>query len=857
MTPRGSAPVATLRGAQRPAVFEGGALLGCAGDGDALELPDTVVLPPGGGGRCGWGEAVAEGVIGPYRLREVLGEGGFGMVYLAEQAEPMRREVALKVIKPGMDSWEIIRRFEGERQALARMDHPNIAGVLDAGTTAGGLPYFVMELVRGVPITAYCDARGLGVRERLELFRPVCLAVHHAHQKAILHRDLKPSNLLVMEVDGKPVAKVIDFGIAKALDGASAEVERSVHRTREGLVVGTPQYMSPEQAGATRDLDTRSDIYALGVILCELLVGSTPLSGEVVRQLSFDEVLRQVREGEVRRPSTALLPAGEAREVLARRRGTTGARLAAAVQGELDWIMLRCLEKERERRYDSARSLADDLGRFLLDEPVAAGPPSRTYQARKFLRRHRGAVAAGGAVLAVLAGGVAASLWQAQQAKLARDKAEGERQNAVTALQREREARMEAEQLVLFFSSVFRSPDPGQDGRSITVVEALGNAGRRMDKEFSGMGWYRAKLQAALGRTYQVLGVMPEAIGLQEKARDYYVGEVGGKHPEALAAMQDLAISYYEVGRRAEALTSREAVLAGRRQVLGEGHTETLDAMNQLAVSYYGAGRQEEARALREEVLQRRLEMDGRGSESVLRAIYNLAKSYFDVGRFEEALRMREEVLAGRRALLGAGHMDTLAAMGELGRSYAAAGRWAEALRMAEAVLKGRREELGPKHHSTLSAMAAVAGAWHDKGDWDEALRLREEVVARSQEVLGAEHPDTLGAMMNLSISYFFAGRQGECVAIREKVLALRSKVLGAEHPVTLGSMAVLAMTYATGGRLEEGIRMQEEYVNLLPRGGAPWRRGQQDLMDLYEKDGRDEEAAALRHAMRLELVEK
>ena len=381
----------------------------------AMDLDATVAMP-GRTGRLPGVECPGD-MIGRYRLIEPLGQGGFGSVWLAEQYEPIHREVALKVIKAGMDSMEIIARFEVERQALALMDHPNIAAVLDAGTTETGRPFFVMELVKGASITRFCDDHHLTIRQRIELFIPVCLAVQHAHQKAVIHRDLKPSNILVMEVDGKAVPKVIDFGIAKALHATG---EHAFHaepaQTIEGMVVGTPQYMSPEQAGSMRDVDTRSDIYTLGVILYELLAGEPPLGREQMKQAALDEVLRLVREGEPRRPSSRFNPATDLVKTTANLRHSEPKKLGQALRGDLDWIVLKALEKDRARRYDTANAFAQDLRRQLNDEPVSVGPPSAGYRLRKLIRRNRLAFGATAAILVLLIAGITVSTWQAVRA---------------------------------------------------------------------------------------------------------------------------------------------------------------------------------------------------------------------------------------------------------------------------------------------------------------------------------------------------------------------------------------------------------------------------------------------------------
>jgi serine/threonine protein kinase len=353
-------------------------------------------------------------IIGPYKLMEKIGEGGMGLVFVAEQQHPVRRKVALKVIKPGMDTRQVVARFEVERQALALMDHPNIAKVHDAGETASGRPYFVMELVKGEPITEYCDQNQVPVRERLELFLQVCQAVQHAHQKGIIHRDLKPSNVLVMSHDGTPLVKVIDFGVAKAI--GQQLTDKTVY-TQFTQLVGTPLYMSPEQAGESGlDVDTRSDIYSLGVLLYELLTGTTPFDRERLKEADYDEIRRIIREEEPPKPSTRISTLGQAATTVSTQRKSDPKRLSQLFRGELDWIVMKCLEKDRNRRYETANGFAMDVQRYLADEPVLACPPSAWYRLRKFVRRNKGKVAAAAAMLALVLAGTAASTWQAVRA---------------------------------------------------------------------------------------------------------------------------------------------------------------------------------------------------------------------------------------------------------------------------------------------------------------------------------------------------------------------------------------------------------------------------------------------------------
>jgi serine/threonine protein kinase len=393
--------------------------------------PPTAATEPPTAGETG------SRLIGPYKLLQPVGAGGMGTVYMAEQTHPVRRMVALKVIKAGMDSRQVLARFEAERQALALMDHSNIAKVLDAGATPEGRPYFVMDLVKGVPITRYCDERRLNPRERLELFIPVCQAVQHAHQKGIIHRDLKPSNVLVGLYDGMPVPKVIDFGVAKA---AGPKLTEATLFTGFGTVIGTPEYMSPEQAQLDNlDIDTRSDIYSLGVLLYELLTGTTPLDRRRLKEAAILEVLRIIREEDPQRPSTRLSTTEELPSI-ASCRNVEPRKLSGLVRGELDWIVMKALEKDRSRRYETANSLAADLRRCLNDEPVTACPPGAWYRLRKFARRHRAGVTAAAVMALTLVLATAVSTWQAVRATLAERRALEERNRAEAGFRMARDA---------------------------------------------------------------------------------------------------------------------------------------------------------------------------------------------------------------------------------------------------------------------------------------------------------------------------------------------------------------------------------------------------------------------------------
>jgi serine/threonine protein kinase/tetratricopeptide (TPR) repeat protein len=485
--------------------------------------------------------------IGRYRLMEQIGEGGMGVVFVAEQERPVRRKVAIKIVKPGMDTKEVIARFEAERQALALMDHANIARVLDAGSTESGRPYFVMELVRGIPITEYCDQNRLTIRDRLELFVQVSRAVQHAHQKGIIHRDLKPTNVLVTLHDGKPVPKVIDFGVAKATN--QRLTERTIY-TRFAQIIGTPMYMSPEQAEMSGlDVDTRSDIYSLGVLLYELLTGTTPFDKERFEKAAYDEIRRIVREEQPPKPSTRVSTLGRAAGTVSARRKTDPKRLSQFVRGDLDWIVMKALEKDRTRRYETASAFATDVGRFLSNEPVEARPPSTVYRLKKAAERHRAALAGTAVVVLSLIAGIVSTTWMAIELKGERDVAIQQKEIAQAARERAIEARTEerekSEQLAASQTVLRETVVLLHDELKAICMAAVMSG----DKERAQAAIDRAR---AAGLPENWLNILRGQLALYSGRPDEAIQFLKPEAPRSVAAEAMLALAYFYSGRLEE-----------------------------------------------------------------------------------------------------------------------------------------------------------------------------------------------------------------------------------------------------------------------------------------------------------------
>jgi serine/threonine protein kinase len=780
--------------------------------------------------------------IGRYKILEKIGEGGCGMVYVAEQTEPVRRRVALKVIKLGMDTKQVVARFEAERQALAMMDHPNIAKVLDAGATGTGRPYFVMELVRGIRITEYCDQQQLTTNQRLNLFIKVCQAIQHAHQKGIIHRDIKPSNILVTIQDGAPVPKVIDFGIAKATEGRLTDL--TVY-TQLHQFIGTPAYMSPEQAEMSGlDIDTRSDIYSLGVLLYEMLTSRTPFDANELLRAGLEEVRRKIRQDEPLRPSTRLSTMLDADlTTVARHHAAEPPKLINLLRGDLDWIAMKALEKDRTRRYETANGLAADIGRYLNNEPVLARPPSTAYRIQKAFRRNKLVFTAAALVATALVLGFVASALEAVRAKRAELLAEQRRLESD-------KARADAEAVSGFITQVFQSPDPARDGRTITVAETLERAARKLEATLTNQPDRRARLEATLGDTYRALGLFREAIPLQEKVRDYDLATHGLEHPDTLMAMHSLARSYDSAGRREDALKLNEQVLALRRKVLGPENLDTLNSMNNLAIVYFESGRGDEALKLREEVLPLYRKVKGPEDASTVRAMINLATSLKAVSRFAEGAKLSEETLGLCRKVFGPEHPYTIAALAALGDCYQSLGRSDEALKLLEEVLALRRKVFGPEHPETLSAMNNLAISYYQAGRWNDAVKLWEELLELRRKVLGLEHPDTLLAMNNLWQGYYSLGRRDEASRMNKESLPLCTKVLGPEHRYTLDALNNMATSYDDAGRKEEALKLREQALKLRRKAIGPEDpdtfNAMFDLASSYQEAGRADEALKL-----------
>jgi len=817
--------------------------------------------------------------IGPYRILDRLGAGGMGEVYVAEQTEPVKRRVALKLIKLGMDSHEVVARFRQEQQALALMSHDSIAKVFDVGTTERGQPYFVMELVKGVPLDQYCDTHRLGIEQRIGLMQQVCSAVTHAHQKGVVHRDLKPGNVLVSDEGGVPHAKVIDFGLAKAMGPRLTEASLF---TEPGRVMGTPEYMAPEQADPTNaDIDTRADVYSLGVILYKLLVGELPFSSERLRRGGLLGIQRVLREEEPPRPSQKLSSLGPATTTVSAARRTSTAALQRALRTDLDWVVLKALEKDRNRRYDSPAALAADLQRFLEHEPLLAGPPSAWYRTQKLLRRYRGQAIALGAVTVALLAGFGTALWQADVAAHERDeavqagrreskqRAEADQQRAraderAAAAERaekaERERADQLKQVSDFQAQMLSQMDTTKAGldlmkdvrerfaaalekagvpeverktqteslRSLLVrVNATDTAAAMIDrtilkpavaaidKQFKDQPLVDAQLRQALADLYRTIGLYDAAYPLQESALATRRRVLGEEHPETYSSLNNMSMLLQDQGKLAEAEPLRRKTLEIGRRILGEEHPNTLAFINNMGSLLEAQGKLDQAEQYYKEALEKRRRLLGEEHPDTLTSQNNLGVVLQSQGKLEQAEPLFVEALDRRRRLLGEEHPDTLGSLHNLATLLTNQGKPNQAEPLFRQVQEKLRLARGEEHPETLVSLSNLASVLRHQGKFDQAESLFYETLEGRRRVLGDEHPDTLNALNNLGGAYLEQGKLSQAEPLFREALERTRHLLGEDHPDTLTALSNLGSVLMDQGKLGQA---EPHYRDALER---------------------------------------